>query len=295
MAAPPPPPPPPPAGTPPPPPPPPEPGAGAKPATRRRNLLIAGAVLLLIAAGAGAAAAGAGALPGFGADEDGGSPGGAGSAAASGDPSGSPDAEPSSADGGGGAAQQDVAYRNVRLQIPDDWEVRTAEVDFRSPGGPPVAAEEWTALIPDPAACEGEVDYTNDTPGACPHVKLLGPGGIGMASHGAELSPDGPAVPYDPSTNPMPCPAGVPTQAASITDGAGPGSYDTQPFGDRTAAYLAGPSLCLDEENPTAEDGSVGVLSYEQRYWFLPESEVLVVDNYGVDGLDDILAAAEVA
>ena len=33
--------------------------------------------------------------------------------------------------------------------------------------------------------------------------------------------------------------------------------------------------------------------AYEQRTWLLPESQILVVDEYGLDGLDAVLADGE--
>ncbi|WP_017539702.1 hypothetical protein [Nocardiopsis halophila] len=203
-------------------------------------------------------------------------------------PSGSP--SPSASSSPPAPEGKEAAYRNLALTVPADWEVRVQEDDFSRPGDTGIGPEEWTILIP--GECEADrVGFGNSDEAACPHVKVLGPKAIAGAGHGMALSADGPAIPYDPSTNPSPCPIGVETRRTDIAAEAGErAAFTTRPVGDKRAAYAEVTAMCIDPENSTAADGGPILFGYDQRYWFLPESEILLVDNYGIEAMDGILA-----
>lgn len=48
--------------------------------------------------------------------------------------------------------------------------------------------------------------------------------------------------------------------------------------------------MCIAPGNGTAADGSPILLGYDQRHRFLPESEILLVDDYGTEAMDGIPA-----
>ncbi|MDA2809629.1 hypothetical protein O4J56_03155 [Nocardiopsis sp. RSe5-2] len=212
-----------------------------------------------------------------------GASGGGGGGSASPTPSSSPSASPSP------PAGQEVEYRALTVTVPEDWEVRSREDDFSSPGDTDLGSEEWKALVP--GECEADrLNWGNADDAPCPHVKVLGPKAISQAGHGAPLDPDGAAFPYDPSTNPAPCPMSVETRETEFPPPEEDTAYTTRPVGAKKAAYAEVEALCIDPENSTAADGRPLMRGYDQRYWFLPESEILIVDNYGIEEMDDILA-----
>ncbi|MDA2805813.1 hypothetical protein [Nocardiopsis suaedae] len=186
-------------------------------------------------------------------------------------------------------AGTEVEYRTLAVTVPEGWQVRSREDDFSSPGDTGLGSEEWTALVPGECGAD-RLNWGNSDEAPCPHIKVLGPKAISQAGHGAPLAPDGPALPYDPSTNPAPCPMGVETRETEFPQPEAHAAFTTRPVGDKKAAYAEVTALCIDPENSTAADGRPIMRGYGQRYWFLPESEILVVDNYGIEEMDDILA-----
>lgn len=73
----------------------------------------------------------------------------------------------------------------------------------------------------------------------------------------------------------------------------GPKVSELRPAGDREALYREVPAGCYDRDAGTSPDG-VQIWGYhDQRSWLLPESEILIVDNWDIEEFDDILAAAE--
>jgi len=178
-------------------------------------------------------------------------------------------------EGEAGGGRQTVEYRTMTLEVPGDWQVVEGEARYSPFGGDPVT-DEWVLLGTDP----DEPCGAGAEPGAadCPHVLLLGPGAIAT---GNENGPLDESLPYHPSTGVVECPARAedagapPEQAESLA-----------PIGSLMAYHRTWTIDCLDA-------GAGGPSSYRQRYWLLPESEILVVDEYGTGQLARILRAAD--
>ncbi|MFC4561857.1 serine/threonine protein kinase [Nocardiopsis mangrovi] len=197
---------------------------------------------------------------------------------------------------------QEVAFRGMSIWIPDDWTAETVLDTFGGPseqGNGPV--EEWIVLYPGGQEGCDSVDWSfgaSPTPEGCDHVKILGPAGIeyGGTGYGPidEANDDGTQGMYLPASEVPGCSEGVPTYTREDDRyrGEGDWEYATRPVGDADASYAAGSLVCISFPDP--DDYNVNEeLYHDQRTWLLPEQEILVVDNYGIDAMDDILAGAE--
>ncbi|TDQ44584.1 hypothetical protein [Actinorugispora endophytica] len=262
--------------------------------TRRTPLIAAGAAaVVVVAAGgwiAGRAVTGQPVLPtaatgpatgaGSGGTPDGTGPGGApsGSAAAS----------------APGQRGQEVGFRGLVLRFPEDWTVERVEDTVFLNGSDPDAGQvvdDWMVAHPPGQPGCAEWDKRQDWgPGAgldCAHVKVFGPGGIEYGGDGwSRITEEPREGPFVPRSGLGMCLDRVDSVPGSEDDGAPyePDVSGLAPVGDRKALYREYTLGCYSEE--TADNRGF----YRQRSWLLPESGILVVDDYGLDELDGILA-----
>lgn len=122
------------------------------------------------------------------------------------------------------------------------------------------------------ASCPAVLVLTADTPG-------FGGAGIGIGSEGQ--SPYNPSQPYHPSSGVLPCPRYPNSAAAPRLSKRG-----FAPVAGRTADYTVWSFACDGIDT----GGHLG--SFEQRDWYLPVSEVLIVDQYQTPGLAVMLQVA---
>jgi hypothetical protein len=172
---------------------------------------------------------------------------------------------------------QTVEYRGMTLELPAEWEVarqehRYVDRDGAFATGVPEEIVDESILIstdPDnPCTFEDRLD--------CPHVEIAGPGAIttervtGDALYytggGAELC----TTSYGAAATP-------PREEQTLA-----------PIGERMAYYRVWSMPCMTSIEPNTP-----LNYYEQRYWLLPESQILVVDNFRTEGLAEILADAD--
>ncbi|MFL1429328.1 MULTISPECIES: serine/threonine-protein kinase [unclassified Nocardiopsis] len=181
------------------------------------------------------------------------------------------------------APTQEVAYRGMTLEVPEDWVVERLTYSFEYvPTGETVEAENVTLRTPgDDAAC------TPDEAGEkrhCPAVRLLGPEAV---TYRMGQSPVDGSIPFTGGGLDT-CPEGVSLreegEITEVTDG-------LAPVGERTADHRVWAVACLPAGAPgTSEED---LRWFEQHYWLLPESEILIVDDYMYEGLAEILAGAD--
>ncbi|WP_053617509.1 serine/threonine-protein kinase [Nocardiopsis sp. NRRL B-16309] len=186
-----------------------------------------------------------------------------------------------------------VGYRGMSLALPEGWTAEFVEEEFgvfSDPG--PYTTEEWLVLYPGgQEACDGvEWSYTDGSV-ACRHIKVLGPEGIDHGGEGyATMRQSGAAggvYSFNPSSNPMPCPEGVATSPGNPAASAR-WEREDRDAGGEVAAYAEGHSLCVD----IGDEGSSGFLLHDQRLWLLEDREILIVDDYGIEEFDAVLAGA---
>ena len=186
---------------------------------------------------------------------------------------------------------QRVRFRNLTLWFPEDWTVRTVEdAGFIGFEETVLMVDDWVvAYPPGQPACDG-TDWGGIWGGPavgveCVHVRVYGPGGIAYGGPSwLPITDDPQGGMFAPANDPMPCPAGTEPRAfASPPEN--PQLLELAPVGDRRALYREYLVPCTD--------GRPGLVYYEQRTWFLPESQIFVVDEYGLDGLDAVLAGGE--
>ncbi|MEY9215461.1 hypothetical protein NI17_014780 [Thermobifida halotolerans] len=276
---------------------------GAAPSTARRvgatALTAVGiaAVVLAVAGGwaAGRASAGLPVLPFTGAAEQ----------------STSPDAEPDPTEAASSEAApaepapaasasaepegQRVRFRNLTLTFPADWTVTTFEdVEFSNGSDPDQGSvtDDW--MLAHPPGQPGCADWDRQTYWGggeeihCVHVKIFGPGGIRYGGEGWEPITEEPEWgAYVPRSGLGMCPPAA-APASVPADHHRPNVSELAPVGDRQALRREYGISCA-----AWGTGEPGV--YEQRTWLLPESQILVVDEYGITELDAILADGEFA
>ncbi|MDA8370395.1 MAG: serine/threonine-protein kinase [Nocardiopsaceae bacterium] len=195
---------------------------------------------------------------------------------------------------------QEIEFRGLTLRIPDDWKAQTLEDDFYASVPEDAVTDEWLLLYPGgQPGCENvsldpglwETVLTD-----CRHVKIFGPGGIEYGGPGwGPITEDEASGIYAPSGNPPPCPqdreihedpdARDPSGRAELAE--------PRPVGDREALYREVLVACFGEDAGVDENGVNNWWYYDQRTWFLPDEQIFVVDDSGVEEMDDILAAAE--
>ncbi|MFY7064498.1 serine/threonine-protein kinase [Nocardiopsis changdeensis] len=181
-----------------------------------------------------------------------------------------------------GEPVQEVAYRGMTLELPEDWGVERRTYSFEYvPTGETIEAENVSLRTP-----EADADCTADEQGEtlhCPSVRLLGPEAVTYRQGQAPVDGTMPFMGGGLDT----CPAGAEPRGEGeieeVTDG-------LAPVGERTAHYRVWAVPCFPEGAGTAEED---LRWFEQRYWLLPESEILIVDDYTHEGLEEILAGAD--
>ncbi|MFE3457761.1 serine/threonine-protein kinase [Nocardiopsis aegyptia] len=200
-------------------------------------------------------------------------------------------AEPSSE-----AEGERVEFRGMTLTLPEGWTALTVEEEF---GNFSVeeerVTEEWMVLYPGgQEGCEG-VDWTwgyGPELVRCHHVRVLGPAGIDYGGEAWQpidrATPDGRQGRFGPGTDAGPCPYDVELSPVDPGVTYADLDYETVAVGDREASYAVGPRHCADMNAENAEFSS-----FEQRSWLLDEPQILIVDEYGIEELDAILAGAE--
>jgi hypothetical protein len=188
--------------------------------------------------------------------------------------------------------EERIEYRGMSIALPEGWTAEFVEEEFgvfSDPG--PYTTEEWLVLYPGgQEACEGvEWSYTEGAT-ACRHIKVLGPAGIDYGGEGygsmRESGAAGGQASFNPSGDPGPCPEGVPVHPE---DRARLGQWERgeRDVGGETAAYAEGHAICVDPA-----DAVPSALGYDQRLWLLEDRGILVVDDYGIEEFDAVLADA---
>lgn len=173
-----------------------------------------------------------------------------------------------------------VEFRGMTVEVPEDWVVDRLPYSFVYPEtGETIEGEDIALRTPgQEAACEPDV---YDRTFFCPGVWLIGPGSISYRMYQSPLDGSGPYLEGGIST----CPEGEEYrreegEVEEVTDA-------LAPVGERMAYHRVWEVGCL----PSGSDGSQEDMSwFEQRYWLLPESEILVLDHYMTQGLDEMLA-----
>ncbi|GAA3992664.1 serine/threonine protein kinase [Thermobifida alba] len=217
-------------------------------------------------------------------------------------------------------ATQTVEYRGLELTFPADWTVTSVQdvtfEDVQDPTAGQVVDDFLIAWAPDQADC-AEIDWAGQWAWRernCVHVKILGPGAIiftglidSAAHSGRSITEDDERGMFYPSTQ-----GGMPCPSANGVNPYGAGGEDYAPADDlrsveelgghdwgmplaaervtvrgEDALYREYPVTCVRPQDfPLAED-----TYYLQRSWFLPGPQILVVDEYGIAELDEVMAA----
>ncbi|MFC7326944.1 serine/threonine-protein kinase [Marinactinospora rubrisoli] len=186
-------------------------------------------------------------------------------------------------------ATQEVRFRNLTFEVPGEWEVYRNEGDFE-PLGRPAVSDEWLLIGTDPGSPCSATGSWNSHHG-CPSIMLFGPGGI---STGFTMGAIDESLPYHPVAGPYNCDPSYDTSAPDPGDSRAPQEATLADVGDRRAFYRVWYVGCTDAPGDRSWDDGPDVF-YEQRYWLLPESQILIVDNHRTEGLADLLRAAEVS
>jgi hypothetical protein len=113
----------------------------------------------------------------------------------------------------------------------------------------------------------------------CPEFLLLGPSQIAIAS---ELSPFDPDKPWHPGAGVEGCPKD--RDGLAEVPPATPSKKGTAEVGGKDAVYREWRIGCVDARTGEPKDG------YLQRIWYLKRSGILVVDEWGTQGLERVLA-----
>jgi hypothetical protein len=206
---------------------------------------------------------------------------------------GSAAAEPSSDPAAEG---ERVEFRGMTLTLPEGWTALTVEEEFGDFAMEEErVTEEWMVLYPGgQEGCEG-VDWTwsDHERYQCDHVKVFGPAGIDYGGESWQpidrATPDGRQGRFAPGTDAGVCPYGVELSDPTGGETEAELEYRTVAVGDRDASHATGLVRCGDPEGPAGAP----FRAFEQRSWLLEEPQILVIDEYGIEGLDAILAGAE--
>lgn len=207
------------------------------------------------------------------------------------EPPAEPSAEPSATDTE--PPGQRIRFRNLTLTFPADWTVTLFEdVEFFNGSEPDQGSvtDDWILAHPpgqpECTARNRRPSWDTDTEIRCAHVKIFGPGGIRYGGEAWLPITEAPGEgAYIPRTGLGTCPPAAATVAVP-PDHRSPAVTELAPVGDRRALHREYRIACAAPD--TGETAA-----YEQRTWLLPESQILVVDEYGLDGLDAVLAGGE--
>ncbi|RCV49959.1 serine/threonine protein kinase [Marinitenerispora sediminis] len=191
-----------------------------------------------------------------------------------------------------------VEFRGLTMWLPDGWQAERIEDEFGPLSAPdPRVTEEWLVLYPGGQEGCADVDWmwADTNVPSCEHVRVFGPGGIafGGPGYGPITAEEDPAPQFIPASEVPGCPEGRsvyteddPRHGAEVAE--------TRPVGDQQAAYREVTVPCSQWEDPTDWSSPVNTRYYDQRWWLLPDSEIFILDGYGIEALDGILADAEV-
>ncbi|WP_333563829.1 serine/threonine-protein kinase [Nocardiopsis endophytica] len=211
--------------------------------------------------------------------------------------SASPSASPSPSEEEDGT--QAVEFNGLTLEVPEEWTVMRYEREYTAVGGPSPGSGETVVLGTDPdaecAQAEGNFGYFG-----CPNVQLIGEAGLAIGFAASPFQPEGP---YAPPTQPYSCERAVDvTQLPPPEDGIDPTEYglpadssETVDVGGTEALYHVTSLGCYDNglDQPVSTEGPYA--GYEQRYWYLDELQVIVVDDFTTEELPEIMENAEVS
>ncbi|MFC3995781.1 serine/threonine protein kinase [Nocardiopsis sediminis] len=179
---------------------------------------------------------------------------------------------------------QTVEFRALTLELPGSWEVTRETTEFDGAGAASPVEDEWLLVGTDPDTPCGRPDWWGGHY-ECPHLKILGPGGIGTGFGAGRLTENDPFAPW---AEPYTCDPSVETAESEPADEV----QTLAAIGERNAFYRVWNVPCTDAEGDgVSTDGPTRY--YEQRYWLLPESEILIVDDYRTDGLTGLLESAD--
>ena len=172
------------------------------------------------------------------------------------------------------ARTQTLEFRGMTLEVPAEWQALPDENTFTNADGEQIF-DEWVLVNTDPdnpCTLEDRLD--------CPHVEIGGPGRIATGRGQQPLTEDDR---YYPGGGMEMC------EDALGASGSPPQEVQSlAPVGERMAYYRVWSIPCLTSIAPDEQSAY-----YEQRYWLLPESEIIVVDNFRTGGLAEILADAD--
>lgn len=157
-------------------------------------------------------------------------------------------------------------FRGMTLTVPDTW-----KVDANSDG----------ATVANGQACFRSDLLDRDV---CPGFEVHGPDGI---AHGYEDRPYRLDQPFHPGTDVSPCTT-APDDGLERDHKLVKGGFAK--VGPKTAHYRAWRVTCVSS-NGNQPAGK----PYVQRIWYLPRSQILVVDEWSTPGLPEALAAAQFA
>jgi hypothetical protein len=154
-------------------------------------------------------------------------------------------------------------FRGMTLAVPDRW-----KLDTNSDG----------ATVANGQACFHSDLLDRDV---CPGFEVYGPDGI---AHAYEDRPYRLDEPFHPGTDVSPCTTapddGLEGGHTLVKDG-------FAKVGPKTAHYRAWRVTCV-----TSDGTQPAGKPYVQRIWYLPKSQILIVDEWSTAGLAEALAAA---
>jgi serine/threonine protein kinase len=195
-------------------------------------------------------------------------------------------------------AAQEVEFRDMVLQVPEDWGAYPQESTIESSAVMEPGEEgEWLVLVPEPEeGCDEDSAWRWEEPGSaaagstealCPHILVLGPEVIAVGG--------GEAPAFDPQEGWYhvgiefePCPEG----AAVIDAVPEPGAAQDTTVGDRSAVHHDAAVPCGDHANFVEGEG-VPQAAYQQRTWYLDEEGVLIVDRWENEDFPEYLGLTE--
>lgn len=190
---------------------------------------------------------------------------------------------------------QEVEFGALTVDVPAEWTVQRYERTYQPFDAPDPTEGETVVLGTDPDA-ECEEGQGNVAFFSCPKVVLHGPAGIGVGSYAEPMEA---TTPFIPAREPESCDQPLETTPAPPPEeGSGtstePEEAQTITIDGVQAEYREWVKACHDNDTqePISTEGPL--VNYEQRYWFLQDVGVLVVDDHETAGLDAILEQARI-
>lgn len=167
-----------------------------------------------------------------------------------------------------------ISFRGMTIRVPQSWN----EIE---PEGKPEGIEYDGKIISNGLSCV-TVKFNSATWRECPGFFIDGPGEIAKAW---ENGPYEVQLPYHPGTGVTFCP-GV-SAYRSDTQNVASGFKS---IGDKKAIYREWRISCGTSKTGSPPYKRVGRMT--QRIWYLPESQILILDEWNTPGLPEILANA---